>query len=199
MIGSPFTENLKGEDKRRQMLVPAARIFTKKGFHKTTVDEIAAAVGVSKGTIYNHFKNKEDLYLAIFQEGVDIFHQQLVKAAAGPADPKEKLRRLIRGHFIFSSEEKDLFYLFLKELGSTDFSRELLAGILSKCLQVYRDVIREGSQKGVFRPLDPAVTASAVFGMLTITALHYLSYSRGIPLESTSGTLEDILFNGICY
>lgn len=199
MSGLPFTEIFKGGKEDRQYIFEsAARVFTQKGYHKTTVEEIAAAIGVSKGTIYYYFKNKEELYLAIIREGVDLFHEQLAKTAEGPAGPQDKIKELIRGHFIFCGREKDLVFLFLKELGSTDFSREILADMLAKCLKVFRDVIEEGISKGVFRPVNSEITTSALFGMLTITAFHYLSYSREIPLEPVSTALEDIFFNGIC-
>jgi AcrR family transcriptional regulator len=194
----PFTEIFKGGKEGRQYIFEsAAGVFTKKGYHKTTVEEIAAAIGVSKGTIYYYFKNKEELYLAIIREGIDLFHEQLAKAAQSPASPHDKIKKLIRGHFIFCGKEKDLVFLFLKELGSIDFSREILADMLAKCLKVYRDVIEEGIENGVFRPVNSEIITSALFGMLTITAFHYLSYAREIPLEPVSTALEDIFFKGI--
>lgn len=199
MVELPFTEIFKGGKENRQSLFEsAAGIFTRKGYHKTTVEEIAAAIGVSKGTIYYYFKNKEELYLAIIREGVDLFYGQLAKAAESTAGPQDKIRKLIRGHFIFCEKENDLVFLFLKEMGSTDFSRDILANMLAKCLQVYREVIEEGIAEGVFRPVDPEIITSALFGMLTITAFHYLSYSREIPLEPVSAALEDIFFKGLC-
>lgn len=195
----PFSEVFKGKKEGKQFIFEAAAgVFTKKGYHKTTVEEIAAAIGVSKGTIYYYFKNKEELYLAIIQEGIDLFHEQLAKVAQSPGSPQDKIRKLIRGHFVFCEAKKDLVFLFLKELGSTDFSREILANMLAKCLQVFRNVIEEGMAKKVFRPVNPEVITSALFGMLTISAFHYLSYSREIPLEPVSTALEDVFFNGIC-
>lgn len=195
----PFSEVFKGKIEGRQFIFEAAAgVFTKKGYHKTTVEEIAAAIGVSKGTIYYYFKNKEELYLAIIQEGIDLFHEELAKVAQSSGGPQDKIRKLIRGHFVFCEAKKDLVFLFLKELGSTDFSREILANMLAKCLQVFRNVIEEGMAKKVFRPVNPEVITSALFGMLTISAFHYLSYSREIPLEPVSTALEDVFFNGIC-
>ena len=53
----------------RALFEAAAGIFARKGYHKATVEEIARAIGVAKGTIYYHFENKEDLYLAVIREG----------------------------------------------------------------------------------------------------------------------------------
>lgn len=194
-----FTEIFKGGKEDRQYIFDAAaEIFTRKGYHKTTVEEIAAAIGVSKGTIYYYFKNKEELYLAIIREGIDHFHKQLVKAAESTIEPRDKIRKLIRGHFVFCEKEKNLVFLFIKELSNTEFNREILTGMLAKCLQVYRNVIEEGIAGKVFRPVNSEIVSSAVFGMLTITAIHYLGYSSGIPLQTAGKTLEDIFFNGLC-
>jgi AcrR family transcriptional regulator len=194
-----FSEAFKGTPGEKQALFEtAAEVFARKGYHRTTVDEIARAIGVAKGTIYYHFENKEDLYLAIIREGVYLFKEQLGRAVATTASPPEKISKLIDGQLLFYEKEKDLVFLFLKELCNTDLRREVLAEMLTDCLKFIRDVIEEGIRDGSFEAVDPEITTPVLFGMVSIAALHYLSYNREIPLKPVSKVIGQIFFKGIC-
>lgn len=198
-MGDTFSEAFKGNrGDSRTLFEAAAGIFAGKGYHKATVEEIARTIGVAKGTLYYHFENKEELYLAVIREGVSLFKQKLDGVAATKAPPPEIIAMLIEGHLLFFEQEKDFIFLFLKELFSTSARRELLAEMLAGCLQVIRNVVEEGIQDGSFSSVDPEITTSALFGMVAISALHYLSYNRKIPLEPVHKTIGQIFFKGIC-
>ncbi|HOV79180.1 MAG TPA: TetR/AcrR family transcriptional regulator [Bacillota bacterium] len=194
----PFSSAFKGRkgDGDKHTLKTAAGMFAKKGYYRTTVDEIARALGVAKGTIYYHFKNKEELYLAVIQEGINLLEERLRQAASGSVSRREKVERMIGSLLAFIEREKDLVFLFLKELCGSDLQREVLAKMLSGCLLIIRNVIEEGMEDGTFREIDPETAARSLFGMTTISALHYISYSRSIPHDKVRGTIEQIFFRG---
>lgn len=193
----PFSKAFKGGKGGRQpAFETAAAIFAGKGYHQTTVDEVAQTIGVAKGTIYYHFKNKEELYLALLREGIDLFKRRLEEAVAGAAAPREKIKNIVASQLKFYEEEKDLVFLFLKELCGTDLRRETLAGMLSECLAIIRGAVEEGIEDGAFRAVDPEITTYSLFGMVTITALHYLTYSRPVPHAAVSRQVEQIFFEG---
>lgn len=193
----PFSSAFKGgKSESKHTLKTAAGMFAKKGYYQTTVDEIARAIGVAKGTIYYHFKNKEELYLAIIQEGINLLEEQLKEAASGSMSHREKVERIIGSLLTFIEKEKDLVFLFLKELCGTDLQREVLAKMLSSCLLIIRNVIEEGVKDGAFKEVDPEATTSSLFGMITISALHYTSYSRSIPHDQVRTAIEQVFFRG---
>jgi len=193
----PFSSAFKGgKSERKHTLKTAAGMFAKKGYYQTTVDEIARAIGVAKGTIYYHFKNKEELYLAVIQEGINLLEEQLKQAASGRMSHREKVEKIIGSLLTFIEKEKDLVFLFLKELCGADLQREVLAKMLSSCLLVIRNVIEEGVKDGTFQDVDPEITTRSLFGMITISALHYISYSQSIPHDQVRATIEQVFFRG---
>lgn len=200
MADLPFTEAFKGgkegKEGREYVFETAAGVFARKGYHETTVDELAQAIGVAKGTIYYHFKNKEELYLALIREGSNLLEEQLRQAMDGAATPLDKIKNIIKSQLHFYEKEKDIVFLFLKELCGAHLRREILAGMLSGCLGIIRSVIEEGSKDGVFRNVDPEIATSSLFGMITISAFHYISYSRPIPHDPVCETINQIFFNG---
>lgn len=193
----PFSSAFKGgAGESKHILKTAAGIFANKGYYQTTVDEIARALGVAKGTIYYHFKNKEELYLAIIREGVYLLEEQMRLDISGANTPAGKIKKLIGGMLAFIEDKKDLVFLFLKELYGTNIQREDLAKMISVNLGLIRAVIEEGVKDGSFKKVDPEITTSLLFGMITISALHYISYAKSIPHEQVRSSIEQVFFEG---
>lgn len=181
----------------RHILKKAAGMFAKKGYHQTTVDEIARALGVAKGTIYYHFKNKEELYLAIIQEGINLLEGRMRLDMPEAKTPAEKIKKIIGSTLSFIEDEKDLVFLFIKELCGKDIQREVLARMLSGTLDIIRDIIEEGVKDGSFKKINPEITTSSLYGMIFISALHYISYGKGIPRDQVTAAIEKVFFEGI--
>ncbi len=196
----PFSSAFRGgTGKSKQSLKTAAKIFSNKGYHQTTMDEIARALGVAKGTIYYHFKNKEELYLAIIREGVYLLEEQMRLDISGANTPAGKIKKLIGGMLAFIEDKKDIVFLFLKELYGTGIQREELAKMISGSLGLIRVVIEEGVKDGSFKKVDPEITTSSLFGMIIISALHYISYAKSIPHAQVSASIEQVFFAGILW
>ena len=84
-------------EKHHQIMTAAAALFARQGYRKTTVDEIVAAAGISKGLFYHYFENKKTLYIALYNAYVDIFSRCL-REQVNTAEPDffERLRQLTR-------------------------------------------------------------------------------------------------------
>ncbi|NLI13389.1 TetR/AcrR family transcriptional regulator [Pelotomaculum propionicicum] len=194
---TPFSSAFRnGAGENKHILNTAAGIFAHKGYHQTTVDEIARALGVAKGTIYYHFKNKEELYLAIIREGVYLLEEQMRLDISGAGTAAGKIKKLIRGMLAFIEDKKDLVFLFLKELYGTNIQREDLAKMISASLGLIQAVIEEGVKDGSLKKVDPEITTRSLFGMIIISALHYISYARSIPHAQVRSSIEQVFFEG---
>jgi AcrR family transcriptional regulator len=176
----------------------AADVFARKGYHETTVDEIALAMGVAKGTVYYNYKNKEDLYMSVIQEGVDLLKQQLQQAVDQGATTREKIANIIDSQLNFYEYEKGRISLFLTELFSRDPQRTLpTSQMLSDCLQIIRSCIESGIADGTFARIDPETATSSLFGMITISAVHYVRNNLPIPRRQIGPDIERIFMRGI--
>ncbi|HEY7948981.1 MAG TPA: helix-turn-helix domain-containing protein, partial [Acidimicrobiales bacterium] len=71
MTIQPLTPERRRQQTRDHLLAAAAQVFAERGFHGTSLDEVAAVAGFSKGAVYSNFKNKEDLFLALFKANYD--------------------------------------------------------------------------------------------------------------------------------
>ncbi len=195
----PFSFAFKGgtTGKSSHFLKTAAGVFAKKGYHRTTVDEIAGALGVAKGTIYYHFKSKEELYLAVINEGVYLLEERMRLSISAEKTPAGKIKKIIGCLLSFIEDENDLVFLFIKELCGTEIQRAAQARMLSGSLGIIRDIIEKGVEDGSLKKVDPEITTSSLYGMVLISALHYLSYDKPIPHEQVRTAVEKVFFEGI--
>ncbi len=85
-------------DSRQEIVRTAARLFQQRGYDATSMNDIAAALKLSKGGLYHHFQSKDDILFEIMNHAMDITEERVVKPVRGMAKADERLRALIRLH-----------------------------------------------------------------------------------------------------
>src|SRR5881396_3050199 len=100
--------------RRQELSRQAARLFAQKGYHGTSIGDLAAALGVQKGSLYSHIESKQDLLYEIVREGVDAFTAAL-EAIPEELPAFEKIRLALRAHLRVVSEQLDVATVFVRE------------------------------------------------------------------------------------
>lgn len=100
------TVRMTREDRREQLLTIALRVFAAGGYHTTSMDDIAAAAGVSKPVLYQHFPGKRELYLALVEFTLADLSERLAHALAASQDNnRAAVERMIATHFEFVEQQ----------------------------------------------------------------------------------------------
>lgn len=102
-------------DKREQILLAAIRLFAEKGFHSTSIQEIADAAGVAKGSTYLYFKSKDDIMLSIFNDYYVKIFDEIMYAPAPGVEPRDKFKARIRMQLEKFSEFRDFIKMQMRE------------------------------------------------------------------------------------
>lgn len=175
------------ERRRQQIIVAAKRVFSKKGFNKATMEDIARESELSPGTLYLYFKNKEELYASLtlrilyFQ---NIRVEQVIKET--DVDPESKLKRLMDAMFdVYEFDPLIIINMFHLQSSESlkNLSEELLLEIKTINHQVLKNVasiFAEGVDKGVFIGNHPFALADI-----------FLSTFGGVVLWEASKTAID--------
>ena len=100
--------------RREELTRQAARLFAQKGYHGTSIGEIAEALGVQKGSLYAHIESKQDLLYETMAEGADAFHGGL-DAIDDELRPTEKIRLALRSHLRVVADQLDVATVFVQE------------------------------------------------------------------------------------
>jgi AcrR family transcriptional regulator len=94
-------------DSRQEILRAAARLFQQRGYDATSMSDVAAALDLSKGGLYHHFKSKDEILFHLMNHAMDITQEQVIDKVQGIGDPEERLRMLIRLHIGVVLRERD--------------------------------------------------------------------------------------------
>ena len=97
-------------DSRQEILRTAARLFQQRGYDATSMNDVAAALKLSKGGLYHHFQSKDEILFEIMDHAMDITQERVINPVRGIADPEERLRALIRLHIevVLSPRDREI-------------------------------------------------------------------------------------------
>jgi TetR/AcrR family transcriptional regulator, cholesterol catabolism regulator len=106
----PFMSRETLIDSRQEILRTAARLFQQQGYDATSMNDVAAALKLSKGGLYHHFQSKDEILFNLMDHAMNITQERVVNAVKGIADPEERLRTLIRLHIgvVLSATDREI-------------------------------------------------------------------------------------------
>jgi len=153
---------------RKEIMDAALKLFSEKGYHNVSMEEIAKESEFSVGTLYNFFKSKEDLYKSLVREVADKFHSLLIEAVEKEGDVIERLRDYLREKGEIFKENLSVIRLYFAETKGVSFS--VIAGLEDELRRKYHDFLErlsnlfeEGIRQGIFKKIaDPFYLAVAI-------------------------------------
>jgi AcrR family transcriptional regulator len=146
--------------RRDELSREAARLFAQKGYHGTSIGDLADAMGVQKGSLYAHIEGKQDLLFETMRAGAQAFHAAL-DAIPEQLRPTEKLRLALRGHLRVVADQLEVATVFVQEWRYLEGERlETIVGERRRYEERIRALFREGRELGELRSdLDEHVAA----------------------------------------
>jgi TetR/AcrR family fatty acid metabolism transcriptional regulator len=163
------TAKKKGSPNKRDRILRAAiKVFAKNGFYATRVSEIAKAAGVADGTIYLYFKNKDDVLITIFEDGIKQLLVILREVAASNDPFDKRITRIIELQLGLLEDQRDLAEVITVNLRqSSSLLKQYATPLFMEYIDVIAGLVREGQKEGAFRKdINPRVVARSLFGAL---------------------------------
>jgi TetR/AcrR family fatty acid metabolism transcriptional regulator len=184
--------------KRDAILRAAIDVFAERGYFNAQVADVARAAGVAAGTVYLYFQNKDHLLVSIFERSMRDGLAESRAAVAELRDPRERLRRLARGHLARLGNDRNLAIVFQVELRqSTKFMERFSATLLRDYIGLIRAAIADGQQSGILRAdIKATVAAKMLFGALDEMATNWILSTRKYSLEADADAVVDLFING---
>ena len=197
------------EQRRQDILRAARKVFFSKGIYNATVDDVAAAAELGKGTIYLYFSSKEEILAHLLLEGFDILINSLRETFSSTESlpSSERLRRLAATYLEFSREFSPYFRLMvafdrgsLREKLPLELREEIKARNREALGWVSR-VVEEGVAKGDFVPQDPWLVAgtlwASIHGVLILMSIPFRQEIIGFSLDEMMQTVIETLLRGL--
>lgn len=186
------------EARREQILQGAAKVFSKKGFHASTVDEIAKELGLTKASIYYYVQDKSDLLYQLYKRAMELLLESQAEIMARPDSPDQKLRAMIEEYVRIVGGATAMYsVVVLREHHALPpRRRKEIIGMRDQYEQNYRECIQQGIDQGIFEPTDVKMASYVVLGALNWIPNWY--NPRGTLSKETIGRLfADQLVRGL--
>jgi len=153
------------EKKRERMLEVAAELFSKKNYHEVMMDDVARLTDVAKGTVYNYFSSKEELYFSIMSSKLENLNTSLKNKIASEISTIDSLHTYIIHLYMFMMKYQNFFLMYQKEYmnAQNEFCDEL-RGMSDDLKSILSDVIYKGKRENQFRDVDESFTVKLVLG-----------------------------------
>jgi len=156
----------KPSSRLEEVLQSAANIFFAKGFHATSIEDVARDVGMLKGSLYYYIKSKDDLLFRLLLAGIEDGDAFIAQQIDPQGDPLEQLERAIRAQIDYIIEKRVQFGLFLHEFDSLSGKRQhKLISVMSRYNSRFVDLVKRGQEQGKLIDGEPWVIVNGVLGM----------------------------------
>jgi AcrR family transcriptional regulator len=154
------------EDKRRQLLDAAVRVFARKGYHASRVGDIAEEAGAAHGLLYHYFKSKDDVLEAVFHENWSVLLARIASVEETEEPAADQLRHVAAILLRTWLHLPDVVRVVVREFGRSPELAERI-GDLAQPIDVIQRVIARGVESGEFRSdIDSRVAATVVYGSI---------------------------------
>ena len=179
------------------VLRSAANIFFAKGFHATSIEDVARDVGMLKGSLYYYIKSKDDLLFQLLLAGIEDGDAFIAKQIDPEGDPVEQLERAIRAQIDYIIQNKVPFGLFLHEFESLPGKRQhKLTSVMSRYNNRFVELVQRGQQQGKLMEGQPWIIVNGMLGMCNWLYRWYDTDHVSDP-EQVKQAFIEMIFRGI--
>lgn len=185
------------ESRRGQILKAATRIFSEKTYHGTTLQDIAEAVGMLKGSLYYYIASKEKLLADIILEAAHTLNEDLVRVENADLTPVERLRQMVREHVKFNAIYREAGTLFVTEknvISSLEMGE--LMEIFGRRDRLLARTLNEAMEKGLYRPVDVRITSLAIVGLCN-SVLFWIRTDGRLSYDQIADAFFELIHDGL--
>ena len=163
---TPTTTPVPARPREADLLTAATRLFRERGFHATSMQDLAEALGMNRGSLYHYIVSKDDLLWAVLTRGFDLLEARVLPVLESDAPPLERLSAAIREHLRVAADHADELSLIQIELRS--LSRERRAEMIRRrdaYESLWRRTIEEGIADGSLRVFDIRLAGTGILSV----------------------------------
>lgn len=175
----------------------AIKIFSQSGYDGATMDDISIEAGVAKGTLYYHFKSKEEIFKFIIDEGMKEFNEELKISVDREDDTLDKFRTLCRVQLNLVYNNRDFFKVVMSQLWGKELRQFQLRETMHEYIRYIETYVKDAMNKGIIKQGDPSFIAFTIFGNICSSAVYELLTKVEININNVIDNLIEVTADGI--
>ncbi len=183
--------------KQEQLFNTAAALFAEKGYHGTSINDLAQAMGLQKGSLYHYFKSKEELLFRLLDEYISAALIEIEKICVLDIGAVEKLRQFMLFYSSFYAGDRDRLVLLINDIDKLgDIYRFQVVEKERHYTRALTGIFSQLQAAGVMKPMPPAVAAFAFFGMVHYTC-KWFQQDGEVTAEALGEMFLEIFTKGV--
>lgn len=174
---------MQGPVDEERIIRAAAGLFRRNGYASTSMQDIAAELGILKGSLYHHITSKEDLLVKMLSRSVRDVLDTVVEASALDGRPIEKLRRLVQTQVQTMLHHQEEILIWLTERGRNPAVSRIIDPEARRADRVLREILEDGASQGEWPATDIILAYQAIRGMIASVPTWYRADGHYSPEE----------------
>lgn len=190
----PRPRNLQKTEEIYQVI---ARLFAYRGYHSTSMREIARELGMNQSSLYHYFAGKQDILFTLMNDAMDDVLEILEEISSTDLLPEDRLNRVLSFYTQYYAGDQERLILLINEMNSLNEEyRSILVRKQRRYVQLIKSILEELAAQGKIKQIDPAIATFAFFGMVHYTIKWY--HKDGpVSLEQLADAFVEIFTKGV--
>ena len=189
------------EFRRGGILKAARKVFARHGYDGATMDDVAEACSIAKGTLYLYFKSKRQIYLGVLKEDLLSLREVTRVAIAAASTAEGRVRAFITSRFDFCEQHRDFFRIYNSDISASLITahptqKDLREFYLEQS-RILADIITEGIRAGELRNVPAPTAALAIYDMTRASIARRVLGLSPQTGDADAAALIDLIWNGI--
>ncbi|OPJ64575.1 TetR/AcrR family transcriptional regulator [Clostridium oryzae] len=181
---------------KRAIFDAAIKEFSNNGYSGATMDNIAIQAGVAKGTLYYHFKSKEEIFNYTITQGMEVVSEAVKEAIKDEEDITERLRIVCKVQLGVVYQNREFFNVVMSQLWGKEMRHSMLREVLKKYIKRIEGYLQEAMDKGAVKKGESSIMSYSFFGSVCAAAI-YETINSSKKLNEIIDTLMGYMLNGI--
>ncbi len=182
---------------KRKIFETSMKLFAKKGYEATSIEEITATVGVAKGTLYYHFSSKEEIFNFLVEEGIKLLQNSIdIKTAKFP-NYIDKIKAIILIQIKIVDKYEDIITILLSQFWGNEARNQMCKEQILTYISKIEEIVRQGIEKKEIKQGNPQIIASEIYGLIASSLVYKIRNGGQIDIMKLYKEFENTIIEGL--
>jgi len=182
---------------KRKIFETSMKLFAEKGYDATSVEDITAAVGVAKGTLYYHFSSKEEIFNFLVEEGIKLLQNSIDIKISKLSNYIDKLKAIVLIEIKIVVKYEDIITILLSQFWGEEARNQMCKEQVFNYIHTIEDIVKKGIEAGEIKNGNPEAIASEIYGLICSALVYKIRNNGQIETMKLYKEFEDTVIKGL--
>lgn len=182
---------------KRKIFETSMKLFAEKGYDATSVEDITAAVGVAKGTLYYHFSSKQEIFNFLVEEGIKLLQNSIDIKTSKLNNYIDKLKAIVLIEIKIVVKYEDIITILLSQFWGKEERNQMCKKQVFKYIKTIEDIVKEGIDAGEIKNGNPEAIASEIYGLICSALVYKIRKNDEIEIMKLYKEFEDTVIKSL--